>query len=909
MKILFGILGFIFGAGLDEIEGALFGLAIGLLTGTLIQYRDRINSVEQSIASLKDKLEALSETDNQITQQAKPDQAKDMPSQVPSLAITADTQQEQSPEILPDPNFTPATEVVEVAAQDEDGWQTAETSTQPNMIDDIVGVIKNFFTTGNIVVKVAIIILFFGLSFLIKYASDNNLLPIELRLFGITIFGIVMLLFGWRLKEKNHLYALLLQGGAIGVLYLTIFSAGRLNVMPMSLAFILLFGLVVLSCFLAVKQDAKSLALFATAGGFLAPILTSTGQGSHIALFTYYAILNVGIFAIAWFKSWRSLNWLGFVFTFVIASMWGMRFYQPEYFSSTEPFLILFFLFYVAISVLFSLRQAPDLKSLVDGSLVFGTPLVGFALQSQLVNDFEYGHAWSAFSIGVFYFLLNRFLKKKNFIGLETLNEAFFALAVIFLTLCIPFAVDGNWTTAAWALEGAGILWIGLRQKQILAKWFGLLLQFAAAIMFFLRNESLYTHYPLANSFYLGSIMISLAGIFSAYQYSLRENTLTQLEKILPKGLFLWGIFWWFGVNLYEIDHHLPVAYELNVSLIVISVSFLLVAFLSQMLKWRFPETTAIVFLPLLAVFTTVSFLFETKHHPFQNLGYIAWPLGFLISYLLLYRNREKWDKHLLMIFHAISLWLIMFIITWLADDVLETFLPVLKDWSYLVWGITPVICLAVLFMNRSDNYWPFDSYRSSYFSAGLLPVFVYLCYWFVITCKTQVLPIFIKYFPLLNLQDISLLIVLGFMIYWIRLWSQLKLPKPDLINVVFAYSVISLLAFVWLNSIIANAVHFFGGVSFDMESMVSSELFQSVISIAWTLTAFTVMFFASKKQFRKLWFIGATLLGIVIIKLFTIDMHDSGTLTRIVSFISVAVLMLVFSYFSPTPPRQEQTT
>ena len=69
------------------------------------------------------------------------------------------------------------------------------------------------------------------------------------------------------------------------------------------------------SALLALAQNALPLAVVGTAGGFLAPILVSTGSGNHIALFTYYAVLNLGVFAIAWFRTWRVLNVLGFVLT------------------------------------------------------------------------------------------------------------------------------------------------------------------------------------------------------------------------------------------------------------------------------------------------------------------------------------------------------------------------------------------------------------------------------------------------------------------------------------------------------------------------------------------------------------------------------------------------------------------
>ena len=49
------------------------------------------------------------------------------------------------------------------------------------------------------------------------------------------------------------------------------------------------------------------------------------------------------------------------------------------------PFLILFFLFYVGIAVLYASRQAPDLKGYVDGTLVFGTPIIAFGLQAGMM--------------------------------------------------------------------------------------------------------------------------------------------------------------------------------------------------------------------------------------------------------------------------------------------------------------------------------------------------------------------------------------------------------------------------------------------------------------------------------------------------------------------------------------------
>jgi uncharacterized membrane protein len=103
-------------------------------------------------------------------------------------------------------------------------------------------------------------------------------------------------------------------------------------------------------------------------------------------LFSYYAVLNAGIVAIAWAKAWRVLNLLGFGFTFGIGWMWGAQAYRPEFFGTTEPFLLLFLAMYLAIPLLFARRRAVELKDYVDGTLVFGVPIVAFGLQTALVR-------------------------------------------------------------------------------------------------------------------------------------------------------------------------------------------------------------------------------------------------------------------------------------------------------------------------------------------------------------------------------------------------------------------------------------------------------------------------------------------------------------------------------------------
>ena len=376
---------------------------------------------------------------------------------------------------------------------------------------------KEWLFGGNLVVKAGLLILFLGVSFLVKYASARVTVPIELRLAGIVAADIGLLLWGWKLRTSRTAIALPIQGGALGILMLTTFAAFRLyDLIPGGLAFALLFLLTAFTCLLAVLQDSIWLAVFGITGGFAAPIATSTGHGSHIGLFSYYALLNAGVLAIALKRSWRLLNVLGFFFTFVISTAWGINRYVPENYASAQAFLVLFFLFYVVIAILFAWRQAPRLTHYVDGTLVFGTPIAASALQYGLVHDSRFGLAFSALALGVFYIGLALALWRRRTDTLRLLVESFLALGIVFGTLAIPFAFDGRWTSAAWALESAGIVWVGLRQKQLRAWGFGLVVQLASWVSFLSSALAMSLPEARQSNLWLGFLLLAISGFVIA---------------------------------------------------------------------------------------------------------------------------------------------------------------------------------------------------------------------------------------------------------------------------------------------------------------------------------------------------------------------------------------------------------
>jgi uncharacterized membrane protein len=77
-------------------------------------------------------------------------------------------------------------------------------------------------------------------------------------------------------------------------------------------------------------------------------------------------------------------------------------------------------------------------------------------------------------------------------------------------------------------------------------------------------------------------------------------------------------------------------------------------------------------------------------------------------------------------------------------------------------------------------------------------------------------------------------------------------------------------------------------------------------ISILWSFVALGVIALAKKMQNRLVWAAGASLIGIVVVKLFLVELAKSGSIERIVSFIVVGVLLLLIGYFAPLPPKEK---
>ena len=88
-----------------------------------------------------------------------------------------------------------------------------------------------------------------------------------------------------------------------------------------------------------------------------------------------------------------------------------------------------------------------------------------------------------------------------------------------------------------------------------------------------------------------------------------------------------------------------------------------------------------------------------------------------------------------------------------------------------------------------------------------------------------------------------------------------------------------------------------------------SNGTVQLSLTLLWVILAFILMTLASRRLLRQIWFIGAALLAIVVAKLVFLDLSQSGTITRVFSFIGAGIVMLIIAYLAPLPPAIQQST
>lgn len=764
----------------------------------------------------------------------------------------------------------------------------------PNVIERGVERVKQWFTSGNVPVKVGMLVLLAGVAALLKYVSDQGWLrlPIELRLVGISAAALAGLVFAWRKRESHRAFALALQGGAIGVLLLTVFAATRnYGVLDTGPAFAVSVVLIAGLCVMAVLQESRTLAILGVLAGFMAPVWLSDGGGNHVALFSYYALLNAGIFAIAWVRPWRILNLLGFAFTWGIGTLWGVLDYTPAKFASTEPFLLLFFAFYLLLPLLYARRAATPGGARIDGCLLFGTPLVAFSLQAGLLQGERMPLALCALGVALLYAVLARALLGRG--RLHLLAQGYAILAVGFATLAVPLALSAKATASVFALEGAGLVWLGLVQQRRLARWTGIGLQLAAAFALVVGIDGAHAlrggaEFAVANAVFMGALLIALAAFASAWLYRGAGN------RPVAVIAYAWALAWWLGNAGTEIARFVEPRSVLHGMLLLLGVTGWLAA---EVHRRRPALALSLTTLGGFVLAFPLAFMQVAEHgQPFAGHGAWAWPLFAALGVRSLLCLRSAGDA--IAGPAQLAWWLLWPTVLSLLSWHLGKRFELAGGWVGMLLAL-PWLLLAALSLRRW--HWlarplgvAFDRYRPILQAA----TFAVLGLWWLVSLASAGAAAPLPWIALLNPLDLAQLAAL--LLAAMCLWSADARPRLAGLRL----GLLPLAALVLVSTITLRAVHHWGDIGWDGR-LIDTSLAQTSLTVVWSLLGVIGWVSGSRRGQWGLWLAGAILMAVVLAKLLLIDRGNLGDLLGIGAFIAYGLLCTLVGWLAPAPPRK----
>ena len=868
----------------------LLGGLAGLFGGLLIEQARRIRRLEQALREhdANGLGNAISGPDSY------PDPALD-----PGPNRESDTRWIE-PRVPDRQKIVPRAQAAEPEPAHEERFPFRPPAPPPTALDDgiaaLLARVRGWFFDGNLPVKIGVLVSFVGVAALLRFAADQGWLslPIELRLSAVAAAALAALAFAWRQRERRRTFALALQGGAVGVLVMTVFAAFALySLIPSALAFVLLLLLVVATAMLAVAQASQVLAVLGLVAAFAAPILVSSGRGGPIELFGYYLVVNFGVLGLAWRQHWPLLNRLGFVFTFIIATLWGVLEYRPALYAATQPFLVLFFLFYAAIPVLHAIsgRDAGHNNRRLDVLLVFGLPLIVFPLQFALVDGDALAVAYSALALGAVHALAAWRVRGRA--PGHPLWPAQAALALGFATLAIPFALSGPVIALVWAVEGAALVWLGIGQQRRLTRLAGLVLQVLAGLAWLATvadsfADSSRTPLVLFNPPVLGALSLVLAAVFSARLFA-RAHASAALLNLLAA----WALGWWLAGGTIEIVQQLAdTDHWINAGIAFLGLTAWLTAraHRAHALWVTAMATLGVAAVGLALVAPQVAFY----EHVFAGWGVPAWLLFALAA-----RAAEQELRAAAVGLRGVQsvlvhlVWIVVpsVALVQLAGD----FWLLGSGWQWLAAALPALLIGYWLTLRGTTPLSPSLPARQRNMLSGVVAAIVFGGLLYSLPAIGNPAPL--GFVPVLNPLELAQLAALMLLANGVIGSPATRTRRVAWIA--FGGTGLLIVSAMWL-----RLAHHGYGVAWSLDALGDSNRVQAGLSVLWTLLAVVLWVIGSRLRRHAVWWAGALLLGVVLIKLLLVDRQFLSTLAGIVSFLAFGGLCMAVGFLAPAPPK-----
>lgn len=361
---------------------------------------------------------------------------------------------------------TPSTPEIKESVADKNKARKSETKQTVASQNKAPKLDLEKFIGENLINKIGIIITVIGVSIGAKYSIDNDLISPLTRIILGYLAGIGLLGFGIKLKEKYESYSAVLVSGAIAIMYFITYAAYSFyELFPQTLAFILMLVFTVFTVVAAINYNKQVIAHIGLVGAYAVPFLLSDGSGKVAVLFSYMAIINIGILFLAFKKHWKPLYYSAFSLSWLIYFSWFVGDYSyDEHFSLASTFLFVFFATFYLMFLAYKLVRKEALEK-TNSSLLLSNSFIFYGIGIALLSK-SHDEYLGLFTLcnAILHSIVSIIVYKRNLAD-KNIFYLISGLVLIFTTITIPVQLDGNWVTLLWVTEAALLFWIGRTKK------------------------------------------------------------------------------------------------------------------------------------------------------------------------------------------------------------------------------------------------------------------------------------------------------------------------------------------------------------------------------------------------------------------------------------------------------------
>ena len=329
------------------------------------------------------------------------------------------------------------------------------------------------------VLVAGIIAIMVGAGLFLKYAYDTSLIGPVGRVLITTMAGVIALVVG-RLTRRRG-YEIVAKGmTALGfaLLYASVFSAhSYYHLYSATTAFALSIVVTAAAMFYAVRVDEILAAFIALLGGFVAPLLLSSGENQPVVMLGYVSILSVGAMLSAIFRKWRAVNLLAFVGSFALYNVWFERFYRPatvEGGANPQMAIALvwvatLFVIFLVLPILYELIKRVDARKEDVVLIVMNATMVFYGLASILLRHSREWLALAAVGLAVAHLGMKILVSRRHRQD-APLRLILLIIGLFFVTVAVPLYLRMYAVAMAWAGQGLILTAVGIKYRSVVTR-------------------------------------------------------------------------------------------------------------------------------------------------------------------------------------------------------------------------------------------------------------------------------------------------------------------------------------------------------------------------------------------------------------------------------------------------------